>query len=149
MCGEDVPKGIVVSSSLYLKREDAIKLLAKLLLKICPEVREEDAIRIIAEKMTPEKYPRISEEAVKRLFAKTFDEENRKMMVGIKTIDKIPEGCNDGCICCHDGWCYAIHTGDGTGFDYQAAQMIRPYNCPLVLISDQEIPVMRTSVRGD
>jgi len=70
------------------------------------------------------------------------------MMVGIKTIDKIPESCNDGCICCHDGWCYAIHTGDGTGFDYQAAQMIRPYNCPLVLIPDQKTPVMRTSVRG-
>jgi len=52
-------------------------------------------------------------------------------MIAIKTIDRIPDGCNDNCICNHDGWCYAIHTNNGEGFDYQAAQDIRPHNCPL------------------
>lgn len=59
-------------------------------------------------------------------------------MIAITTIDTIPEGCNDNCICCHDGWCYAIHTGNGDGFDYQEAQQIRPYNCPLVKIKERQ-----------
>lgn len=60
-------------------------------------------------------------------------------MLLIKTIDRLPSGCYDDCICCHDGWCRAIHTGDGTGFDYQAAQDIRPYNCPLEIVDESEI----------
>lgn len=56
-------------------------------------------------------------------------------MIAILTIDKIPKNCNDNCICNHDGWCYAIHTGDGTSFDYQEAQNVRPLNCPLVELS--------------
>ena len=56
-------------------------------------------------------------------------------MIAIVTIDEIPKNCNDNCICNHDGWCYAIHTGDGTSFDYQEAQNVRPLNCPLVEFS--------------
>jgi len=71
-------------------------------------------------------------------------------MLAIKTIDKLPDGCYDNCICCHDGWCYAIHTGDGTNFDYQAAQQIRPYNCPLELIRKNPLKsTINVPSRGD
>lgn len=59
-------------------------------------------------------------------------------MLVIKTIHRLPSGCYDDCICCHDGWCRAICTGDGNGFDYQAAQDIRPYNCPLEITDESD-----------
>ena len=59
-------------------------------------------------------------------------------MLIITTINEMPKGCYDNCICNHDGWCYAIHTSDGSEFDYQEAQPVRPYNCPLKLEEELE-----------
>lgn len=60
-------------------------------------------------------------------------------MLIITTMDKMPKGCYDNCICNHDGWCHAIHTNDGSEFDHQEAQPVRPYNCPLKIEKEEVV----------
>lgn len=50
--------------------------------------------------------------------------------VVITTMHDLPEGCYDNCPLCHDGYCLGLSVSD-SGWPYQPAQEVRPYNCPL------------------
>ena len=51
-------------------------------------------------------------------------------LIIITTMHDLPEGCYDNCPLCHDGYCLGLSVSD-SGWPYQPAQEVRPYNCPL------------------
>lgn len=57
-------------------------------------------------------------------------------MIVLTTMDHLPEGCYDNCPLCHDGYCMGLICTGSSGWPYQTAQEVRPYNCPLKEYSD-------------
>lgn len=54
-------------------------------------------------------------------------------MIVITTMNKLPVSCYD-CPLCHETYCRGNNE-----LPYQSAQEIRPYNCPLKEISENQI----------
>lgn len=61
----------------------------------------------------------------------------KREMIIITTMNELPKGCYE-CPLCHETYCMAMKVGND-GWPYQSAQEIRPYNCPLKEVQENQL----------